>query len=164
MQRFRHILRNCLILAMIPLTVFSGRVAPGCICSDGHFEPRCGAGSCCCCSANASKTKADSCHHSKCCRSKQGTAKSCSLHVAPPTHIRHSSSPDSPQKCCHPLTLLPMVAEDDAAVQAHVEFPEFRDTFIVAVLPVVVEQVAFVPLVDSGPSRVRLYVLQILLI
>ena len=57
-----------------------------------------------------------------------------------------------------------MVAEDDAAVQAHVEFPEFRDTFIVAVLPVVVEQVAFVPLVDSGPSRVRLYVLQILLI
>ena len=57
-----------------------------------------------------------------------------------------------------------MVAEDDAAVQAHVECPEFSDTFIVAVLPLVVAQVAFVPLVDAGPSRVRLYVLQILLI
>jgi len=57
-----------------------------------------------------------------------------------------------------------MVAEDDAAVQAHAECREFSDTFIVAVLPVFVEQVAFVPLVDSGPSRVRLYVLQSLLI
>ena len=162
MQRFRHILRNCLILAMIPLTVFSGRVAPGCICSDGHFEPRCGAGNCC--SANASQTRTDSCHCSKCSRSKQGTAKSCCLHVAHPSHIRHTSSPDSPQQCCHPLTLMPMVAEDDGAVQSSVACPEFSDTFTVTVLPVVVEQVAFVPLVDSGPSRVRLYVLQSLLI
>ena len=162
MQRFRHILRNCLILAMIPLTVFSGRVAPGCICSDGHFEPRCGAGNCC--SANASQTRTDSCHCSKCCRSKQGTAKSCCLHAAHPSHIRHSSSPDGPQQCCHPLTLLPMVAEDDRAVQSSVACPEFGDTFTVTVLPVVVEQVAFVPLFDSGPSRVRLYVLQSLLI
>jgi len=57
-----------------------------------------------------------------------------------------------------------MVAEDDAALHAEVECCEFSDTFIVALLPVVVEQVAFVPLVDSGPSRVRLYVLQSLLI
>lgn len=57
-----------------------------------------------------------------------------------------------------------MVAEDDAAVQAQVECPEFSDTFTVAVLPVIVEQVAFVPLVYSGPPRVRLYVLQSLLI
>jgi hypothetical protein len=57
-----------------------------------------------------------------------------------------------------------MVAEDDAAVQAHVECPEFSDTFTVAVLPVIVGKVAFVPLVDSGPHRVRLYVLQSLLI
>ena len=162
MQRFRHILRNCLILAMIPLTVFSGRVAPGCICSDGHFEPRCGAGNCC--SATASSAKTDSCHCSKCCRSKQRSARTCCLHAAHPGHIQHSSSPGSPQKCCHPLTLLPMVAEDDAAVQAHVVCPEFSDTFTVAVLPVIVEQVAFVPLVDSGPPRVRLYVLQSLLI
>ena len=162
MQRFRHILRNCLILAMIPLTVFSGRVAPGCICSDGHFEPRCGAGNCC--SSTFSQTKTESCHCSKCCRSKQGTAKSCCLHVAHPSHIRHTSSPDSPQQCCHPLTLMPMVAEDDGAVQSSVACPEFSDTFTVTVLPVVVEQVAFVPLVDSGPSRVRLYVLQSLLI
>lgn len=162
MQRFRHILRNCLILAMIPLTVFSGRVAPGCICSDGHFEPRCGGGSCC---PTASRSaKSESCHCSKCCQSKQGTAKSCCLHAVHPSHIRHSSSSDSPQKCCHPLTLLPMVAEDDAAVQAHLECPEFSDTFTVAVPPVIVEQVAFVPLVDFGPPRVRLYVLQSLLI
>ena len=57
-----------------------------------------------------------------------------------------------------------MVAEDDAAVQAHVDYPEFSDTFTVTVLPVFVEQVAFVPLVESGSSRVRLYVLQSLLI
>ena len=57
-----------------------------------------------------------------------------------------------------------MVAEDDAAVQAHVDYPEFSDTFTVTVLPVFVEQVAFVPLVDSGPPRMRLYVLQSLLI
>ena len=162
MQRFRHILRNCLILAMIPLTVFCGRVAPGCICSDGHFEPRCGAGNCC--SANASQAKTESCHCGKCCQSKQGSAKSCCLHTARPSHIRNSSSPDSPQKCCHPLTLSPMVAEADAALQAHVECPEFSDTFTVAVPSVIVGQVAFVPLVDSGPSRVRLYVLQSLLI
>ena len=162
MQRFRHILRNCLILAMIPLTVFSGRVAPGCICSDGHFEPRCGAGNCC--SATASSAKTDSCHCSKCCRSKQGSARTCCFHAAHPGHIQHSSSPDSPQKCCHPLTLLPMVAEDDSAVQAHVVCPEFSDTFTVAVLPVIMEQVAVVPLVDSGPPRVRLFVLQRLLI
>ena len=162
MQRFRHILWNCLLLAMIPLTVFSGRVAPGCICSDGHFEPRCGAGKCC--SATSSSVKTESCHCSKCCQSKQGTAKSCCSHATHPSHIRHSSGPDSSQKCCHPLTLLPMVAEDDAAVQPQVECPEFSDTFTVAVLPVVVEQLAFVPLVDSGPPRVRLYVLQSLLI
>ena len=162
MQRFRHILRNCLILAMIPLTVFSGRVAPGCICSDGHFEPRCGAGNCC--SATASSTKADSRHCSKCCQSKRGAAKSCCLHAAHPSHIRHSSGTDSSQNCCHPLALSPMVVEDDAAVQAHVGCPEFSDTFTMAVLPVIVEPVAFVPLVDSGPSRVRLYVLQSLLI
>lgn len=162
MQRFRHILRNCLILAMIPLTVFSGRVAPGCICSDGHFEPRCGAGNCC--SATASSAKTDSCYCSKCCQPKQGTAKSCCLHAAHPSHIRHSSNPDRSQKCCHPLTLSPMVAEDDAAMQSRVECPEFSDTFAVAVLPVIVEQVAFVPLVDPKPPRVRLYVLQSLLI
>ena len=57
-----------------------------------------------------------------------------------------------------------MVAEDDAAVQARVECPEFSDTFTMAVLPVIVEPIVFVPLVDSGPSRVRLYVLQSLLI
>ena len=57
-----------------------------------------------------------------------------------------------------------MVAEDGAAVQAHVECPEFSDTYTVAVLPVIVEPIAFVPLVDSGPPRVRLYVLQSLLI
>ena len=162
MQRFRHILRNCLILAMIPLTVFSGRVAPGCICSDGHFEWLCGAGNCC--SATSSSLKTESCHCSKCCQSKQGSAKSCCSLAEHPSHIQRTSGPDGPQKCCNPLTLSPMVAEVDAAVQSHVECPQFGDTFRVAVLPVILEQVAFVPLVDSGPPRVRLYILQSLLI
>ena len=162
MQRFRHILRICLIVALIPLTVFSGRVASGCICSDGHFEPLCDGGNCC--SGPADSANADSCGCRKCCKSADGTTASCCLHVTHPSHLGQSPDGDGSQTCCHPLALSPMVAENSSAVQSQVELPEFHEPVTVALLPVIVEQIAFVPLVASGPPRVRLYVLQSLLI
>ena len=57
-----------------------------------------------------------------------------------------------------------MVAEGDAAVHSNTELSSFNFSSDVGLPPVIVEQVAYVPLVDSGPSRVRLYVLQSLLI
>ncbi len=162
MQRFRHIQRTCLILALIPLTVFSGRVAPGCICSDGHFEPLCNGENCC--SRPGKSTKTDSCHCSNCCQSKQAPAESCCSHASLPSHVVETPNADSSQKCCHPLTLSPMVAENDAAVHSNAELPGFHCSHPADLPPVIVEQVAFVPLVDSGPPRVQLYVLQSLLI
>ena len=162
MQRFRHILRKCLILAMIPLTVVSGRVAPGCICSDGHFEPLCNGGSCC--SSPAKSASTDSCGCRKCCTTAGRTNPSCRSHVTQPNHVEQSPDADDSQSCCHPLTLSPMIAEDDSAVHSGVELPVFSHLGIVVLPPVIVEQIAFVPLVDSGPPRLQLYVLQSLLI
>ena len=162
MQRFRHLLRTCLILAMIPLTVVSGRVAPGCICSDGHFEPLCNGGKCC--SDPATSATTDSCHCRNCCQSTQGPAKSCCLRATHPSHLEQTSDGENPQKCCHPLTLSPMVPEGDAAVHSNVELPSFNCSSAVDLPLVIVEQVAYVPLIDSGPPRGRLYVLQSLLI
>lgn len=162
MQRFRHIPRTCLILVLIPLTVLSGRVIPGCICSDGHFEPLCNGGNCCCGPVKSAKT--DSCGCRKCCKTANGTAASCCSRFVHPNHFEQSTDADDSQSRCHPLTLSPMIAEDDSAVHSSVELPVFSHVGVAVLPPVILEQIAIVPLVDSGPPRVRLYALLSLLI
>jgi hypothetical protein len=159
MQRLRHILRTCLVLAMIPLTVFNGRATAGCICSDGHFELFCRGGGCC---SGASKNQQTGfCGCGKCCgQSKPGTKKSCFAGKGVPSGCAQHSESDKPGNCCHPLTHSPMVANQHFAPQIEIELLAFDHTVAVSLPPAVVEQFVSVQAVDSGPPRERLQLLQ----
>ena len=144
---------------MIPLTVFNGRAAAGCICSDGHFELFCRGGSCC--SVSSKNQPTGLCGCGKCCgQSKPGTQKSCCAGKSVPGACARHSESDKPGGCCHPLTHSPMVADKNLAPQFETGLLAFDHTPAVSLLPAVVEQFASVLAVDSGPPRVRLQLLQ----
>lgn len=164
MQRLRHILRTCLVLALIPLTVFNGRVTAGCLCSDGHFEPFCRGGSCC--SGAGGTTQPGSCGCAKCCcQSKSGDhKKSCCRGANLPSGLTERSDSESSKSCCHPLTKSPMAPDKVFTPQFDLGSLAFDHTVAVSLVPVVVEQAVPVYAVDSGPPIERLHVLQRLLI
>lgn len=156
MQRLYKLLRTFLVLAMIPLTVFNGRAAAGCICSDGHFELFCRGGSGC---SVLSKNQSSGC--GKCCgQSKPKIKKSCCASQSVPGPCAEHSESDKPGSCCHPLMHSPMVAENNVAPQFEIGLLAFDHTAAVSLLPAVVEQFVSVPAVDSGPPRERLQLLQ----
>ena len=164
MQRLRHILRTCLILALIPLTVFNGRASAGCLCSDGHFEPFCRGGSCC--SRSGSTAQPGSCGCAQCCcQSKSGEHKKpCCRGANLPSGLTERSESEQAKSCCHPLTQSPMVPDKNFTPQFDIESLAFDHTVAVSLVPVVVEQAVPVYAVDSGPPIERLHVLQRLLI
>ena len=163
MHRLRHILRTCLILALIPLTVFNGRATAGCLCSDGHFEPLCRGGSCG--SPSGSAAQPGPCGVAQCCcRSKSGDQKPCCRGANLPSGLAERSESDQTRSCCLPLTHSPMVPVTTFTPQVDNESLAFDHTVVVSLVPVVVEQAAPVYAVDSRPPIERLYVLQRLLI
>lgn len=157
MHRFHHISQIALVLALIPLTVFNGRAMAGCVCSDGHFELLCRGQGCCSHAASAQHTKC-------CCRSKAGAPKSCCNSKEWPNGSPQYSSTEKSESCCHPLNLLPMVADGEGTPQLDVELLALAPTVALNPLPVLVERPACVYAVDSGPPRDLLQLLQRLLI
>lgn len=162
MKTIRRIFRKILVLAIIPLTLFSGRPAGGCICADGQFKLFCHGNGCC---SHTNQGDLGNASTESCC---------CSTHV---THVagnhRFTSASgtvvrlagmDRSKSCCCRLQLVPMVTlkcvtpnlvehalvvEITDPLQAHVfkvEFADRRSTF------------------DPGPPRARLSLLQHFLI
>lgn len=162
MQRLRHILRTCLVLVMIPLTMFSGRATAGCVCGDGHFEPLCRGGACCASSSNGSQRGPCGC--AKCCcsskKAAQTSAKLSCCGAQQPTSSFFRLNGEATQSCCHPLTLLPMMAEEVITSGVDTELAALQHTVSVSEFPPVVEQPVRVYVVNSGPPRVRLVLLQ----
>lgn len=164
MQCFRRILRTCLILALIPLTVLSGRVVPGCICSDGHFELFCRGSHC---DTDAPRDTRSSCGGcGKCCQSRSTSValKSCCGSDLQPGRATGCPVKDCSDRCCHPLTLSPMVPARDFLPQHDVEQREFEVPVTVPLRLPDGTQVISVHVVDSGPQRERLKMIQSLLI
>lgn len=164
MHRLRHILRTCLVLVMIPLTLFSGRPAAGCVCSDGHFEPLCGGGACCATSTVTRVSQPGPCGCSKCCcgvraPSHSGDKPACCGGYTSPSSVA-SGNGDEQQGCCHPLTLLPLMAEKVVTPELDAALMVLHHTDCVSWFPVVVEPPVRVYVVNSGPPRVRLDLLQ----
>ncbi len=155
MQRLRKILRICLVLAMMPLTIFSGRTMAGCVCADGHFEPFCTGGfvrsnavhgahlGCANC---ASKSTAKSSAKHSCCGGEK-----CAVNAA-------WVNTDREQGCCHPLTLLPMMAEETVRAEFDADIVALPHIISLSVFPVVLDHPVHV--VNSGPPRVQLVQLQ----
>lgn len=164
MQRFRQFLRTCLILALIPLTVWSGRVAPGCICSDGHFEPLCDGEKCNCCSSNDATHRAGGCAKCRTKTAASGHRKACCSHNREPDGIAKFPDRDCPGGCCHPLSLSPMVTEKNSTPQLDVEHVAFVEAMTVVKVPDVVNQLVPVRIVDYGPQSERLKLIQSLLL
>jgi len=161
-RRFPQILRNFIILVMIPLSLWSGRITAGCICIDGHFESLCGHGSCC--SAARSAEDSGSCSCRKCCRSHGPAHPSCCSTNTDASKLAGCPTPDGSRHCCRPLSLEPIVVADSLALTIDLEFVSFVDVAPPVLLPADVEQAVVVHLMDSGSQRDRLSLIQSLLI
>ena len=168
MQRLRHVLRICLVLAMIPLTVFSGRTAAGCICADGHFEMLCRGGATCSRTGEKRPPQSNSCGCVACHANgdaASGSRKSCcSSHRAPREPGGQVQSNDCQERCCHPLTLSSMTVDKQVAHQLDFDALTLDCVTLEGLLPAVVEQKFSVPPVDTRPPIERLHLLQRLLI
>ena len=162
MRQCPTILRTILVLAMIPLTLWSGRISPGCICADGHFEAHCGGGSCC--STSAKSADSGKCACQSCCRSHVASHKSCCPATRDSGEVGTPEKPCGNNGCCHPLTLSPIVAEETSPLPDGTDVPAFTDSVVLVLLPPVVKQNIVVHLMDSGPQRDRLSLIQSFLI
>lgn len=165
MQRFREMSRVIFVLVLLPLTLFNGRASAGCICADGHFELMCRGGSCCTRSEMPRQT--ESCGCSKCCyQAKAAAKKSCCQRQTLPKGGVVGSDPSSEKSggCCHPLMPLPMVTHKATVPQSdHVSLAIAPTVSTIWLAPVIGPSFP-VHEVDSGPPRMRLQILQRLLI
>lgn len=158
MQRLRKILRIYLVLAMIPLTIFSGRTMAGCVCADGHFEPFCTGGA-----GRANAAYGTQLGHLGCanCPAKLA-AKSSAKHACcggeKPAVDSGCLNTDHDQGCCHPLTLLPMMAEEAVRADFDADIVALPHSVSLSMFPVVLDHPVHV--VNSGPPRVQLVQLQ----
>lgn len=165
MQRLRHISRICLVLAMIPLTVFSGRMAAGCVCADGHFELLCRGGATCSGPGKGQPSASCGCTSGSCttgcCHAKGRLASDSQASEGPAGQVR---SNDCQKGCCHPLTLSSMTVDKQVSHQLDLDALALDCVILEDLLPAVVEQTFSVPPVDTRPPIERLHFLQRLLI
>lgn len=168
MQRLCHISRICLVLAMIPLTVFSGRTAAGCVCADGHFELLCRGGATCSRTGEGKSPQSNACGCAGCHANghvASGPQKACcNSHRAPRGPGGQAQSNDCQERCCHPLTLSSMTADKQVVHQLDMDALTLDCVTLEDLLPAVVEQTFSVPPVDTRPPIERLHLLQRLLI
>ena len=162
MSQFPPILRTLIILAMIPLNLWSGRITPGCICADGHFEALCGHGNCCYSTKGADGSSACAC--SKCCRSDSNAHRSCCSENSDSSRTLGCPVPVGSRNYCHPLSIDPVVTADAVMMPVDAAHVSFYDVAPPVLVRAVVEQAIVVHLMDSGPQRDRLSLIQSLLI
>jgi hypothetical protein len=106
MRHVRQILRDSFIWVLVLLTIVSGRVAPGCLCADGHFELLCPGQQRR--EAHSPAVRCDKCHHHR----------TCCAHRHEPCRLVDASRADCPEGCCRPLTLSPMITEQDCSADS----------------------------------------------
>lgn len=119
--------RAVIACAMIPLVAFSGLPAYGCICADGHYEPRCNATRCaghdhsdvksqsamgCCGRSCCAKRSADGHPHSCCQRhTERGLA-------SRPAQSKTGEPSMTGKSCCTPVVQAVTVATIASSLQA----------------------------------------------
>ena len=158
MHLFPDIFRTCLILAMIPLSLWSGRISPGCIFADGHIEWRCSCEQCCSAAARPAAGSFRSCNNSCCAHSPAHRsfvgANQNSIKAGPGPWLNGASHR------CHPLAHFPIVVAESGAVAMDPGCVKYAKSFPVAPHPAACRQNVFVVPVDSGPQKDRLSMIQ----
>ncbi len=164
MKRLRPILQKWIVLAIIPLTLFSGRPTGGCLCADGHIELFCSAELRCLfvsSQASTSPTNKAAC----CCPSatapNPATGASC-CHGQNVTVRRQLGEPS--QMCCYRLHLSPMVLAGDLLFAWHSASTALNEAVSATFHQVVIELRTCPYSIDLGPPRARLSLLQHFLI
>lgn len=118
MRPHYSVLRKCVVLAIIPLTLLSGRSSGGCVCLDGHFRLFCGGKRCCTPSDDLSRSdKSDASSHI-CCHAKSdghpANHSCCRIHDG---SIVGQTSQSVSSICCRQVELAPMLAAPSLSVQ-----------------------------------------------
>ena len=118
MYRHHPLLRKILLLMLVPLILFNGRVSAGCICMDGHFKLFCDGNGCCSADAGRFESNHEAC--GDCCNHRHSSpTQSCcndwrnqGVESAIDTHNSQCTSSNG----CHKLSLLPVKLTEKESV------------------------------------------------
>lgn len=166
MKSLRYILRKNLVMALIPLTLFSGRMQGACVCAEGRCGLICD-GQGCCSHETFSRTTEKSRRH-ECCGSSASRCPQAVHQVGGQrqdvrSHARQRVD-DISRSHCQRLEPSPMAASKDYFRQFHNDLAAVEGTVSLKLLPSKDCQPERRCAFDPGPPRARLILLQHFLI